>query len=178
MKKLLLISAGLLAATAAFGQGTFNAFNGFRPGGAGTPFAFINDYAPPGVTPVPLAGGAVQILTADGLTVLASGTTGTGGTAGIFSLGVTTIPNAPAGGAASVLIRSWDTTTGATFDSALERKEVLVSWTSIAAPPSPPSTMAQSNFTGMTLEIVPEPSTVALAALGVAGLFFVARRKK
>lgn len=158
-----------LATPSAWGQGYFNAFNGFRPGGVGTPFAFIQD----GLG-VPVAGGRVEIFTADGLTLLASGVTGTGGLAGIFSLGVITIPNAPGGGPAGVLIQAWDPSPP--FVGASDREQVWIWWNSISAPPSPPSTMAQSNFTGITFNI-PEPSVVALASIGLVGWLVVSRRR-
>ena len=89
-------------------------------------------------------------------------------------------PGAGLGGTANLVVRAWDVTTGATYDAATARGSVNVVISSLGGGTTPPATFGNnSDFKGLKLEsaIIPEPSTVALAALGVAGLFVMARRK-
>lgn len=172
MKKILLTIVGLAAGLAAFAQGTVNLNNNFTPTG-GTAKALI--LALDG-TPLSKALGSVEILDSTGA-VLKSGSIAS---PGIFGFGVTTIPNT-VDGKSTITIRAWDNSTGATYDLATVRNSVLVSLTGITQPPTPPLGLGTvGNFTGFTLtqSVVPEPSTYALAALGLVGMFFVARDRK
>ncbi|MFT4588734.1 MAG: hypothetical protein ACI8QF_002839 [Limisphaerales bacterium] len=72
-------------------------------------------------------------------------------------------------------IRAWDITTGATFDSATTRgfsptAQRTLPGDSTGTPPD------LNNFTSFNLEVVPEPSTVALGVIG--GLALLMRRRK
>lgn len=177
MNKLLLTTLGMFAALSAFAQGTFNASNNFTPTGASTK-AFI--FATDGTTPLAKANGRVEILNAADMSTLSPG--GSAGVAltldGLFFINGLSVPGTSTGGSANIIVRAWDSTTGATFAEALTRTSGLITVSSLGGGTTPAATFAaNSNFVGLTVAVIPEPSTVALAALGVAGLFFVARRK-
>ncbi|MBX3732489.1 MAG: PEP-CTERM sorting domain-containing protein [Verrucomicrobiae bacterium] len=163
MNKILLTIIGLAAGLSALAQGTVNLNNNFTPPG-GTARAFIL-----GVGGAPLAKALGQVEVLSGESVIASGGLGADG---LFFLGVTDIPTT------SITIRAWDTSSGASYASALIKNEALVTLTQFGGGATPPPALGVAgNFTGLQLEVIPEPSTVALAALGLVGLFFVARRK-
>jgi len=176
MNKLLLAVITLAAGLTALAQGTVNLNNNYTPAGAAAK-AFVDLTL--GV-PVPKAQGRVEVLDATGA-VISSVKDGSGnlfGADGLFFLGVTEIPNTVAGGGATISIRAWDSLTGATYDAATSKAIASVTLTGLGGGLTPTPTLGVAgNFTGLTLSVIPEPSTVALAALGVAGLFFVARRK-
>lgn len=180
MNKLLLTTFGMFAALSAFAQGTFNASNNYTVPGASTK-AFV--FATDGTTPLAKANGKVTIQNAaDGSFLSPGGAAGVSLAAdGLFFINGLSVPGTATGGSANIIIRAWDSSTGATWNDALIRTPVasgLITVSSLGGGPTPPATFAaNSNFAGLTVEVVPEPSTVALAALGVAGLFFVARRK-
>lgn len=171
MNKILLTIAGLAAGLTALAQGTVNLNNNYIPTGAGAK-AFIL-----GVSGSPLQGGTVEVWS--GTTLLKSGAVGAAAnTAGLFFLGVTEIPGVPTGGSGSIVIRSWDNASGTSWDTAQIRAETIVSLTGLGGGTTPtPGLGVAGNFTGLQLQAIPEPSTVALAALGLVGLLFVARRK-
>lgn len=176
MNKFAIIAAIALSGVASYAQGVINGFNAFKPTGSAVN-ATVNDV---GGAALVAALGRVEVLTADGSTVLSSVKDGSGNALvapGIFSLGTMTIPGSTVGQSASVLLRAWDSSTGSTYANALERASFTVTFPTVGGATAPSNFVLASNFTGLTLQVVPEPSTMALAALGVAGLFFVARRK-
>jgi len=177
MNKLLLTTLGMVAAvSAAYAQGTFNANNNFTPAGASAK-AFVLD---PNGSPLAKANGRVEILSG-GTSLSPNGSAGVALTLdGLFFINGLVAPGAGLGGTANLVVRAWDVTTGATYDAATARGSVNVVISSLGGGTTPPATFGNnSDFKGLKLEsaIIPEPSTVALAALGVAGLFVMARRK-
>jgi len=181
MNKLLLIAVALAAGLSALAQGTFNASNNYIPTGA-TAKAFV--LGSDGL-PVPKANGYVQILNAaDQSTLSPNGDAGVAfGGAGLFFVNDLIVPGVPTGGTASIVVRTWDITTGATWDVATSKSSGLVTVTGLGGGTTPNATFAaNSNFVGLQLSggtgpVTPEPSTIALAAFGLVGLVFVARRK-
>jgi hypothetical protein len=202
MKKYLsvLAVAGLAAyATSAFAQGTIVFNNGTGlvkqwtaadnstlinvPKGGGMVQLF---WAPSGSAYTPWAAGMTEAAfkTANPLwkQEVTVGFTTPG--AGKFSGGgLTLTPLTPAGGGIDYVIMGW-TGTAASFDAALSGGAMLnvsgkfASGTGnpTASPPGVPVPLS-STFGGMTLQPVPEPSTLALAGLGAAALLIFRRRK-
>ncbi|MBN9692838.1 MAG: PEP-CTERM sorting domain-containing protein [Verrucomicrobia bacterium] len=173
-----LIAFGLLSTVSALAQGTFNASNNYTVPGASTKaLIFV-------VEGIPLAKSvgrvAVQNAT-DGSFLSPNGAAGVALTLdGLFFINGLTVPDVAPGGTAHVIVRAWDASTGPNWFDALVRSNPgsgLVTVNNLGGGLTPAASFAaDSNFTGLTF-FVPEPSTVALTALGVAGIFFVARRK-
>jgi len=174
MKKQLLAVLSLAAAFSALGQGTVNVNNNFNLPNSG-PKAFVN--LSPGVV-LPKALGRVEVLDSGGQ-VISSVKDGTGnafGADGLFFLGVTEVPGTVSGGSGSIVIRAWDSSSGSTYSLATAKAFQVVTLTGLGGGLTPTPTLGVAgNFAGLTL--VPEPSTIALAGLGLVGLFYVARRK-
>jgi hypothetical protein len=165
MNKLFLTALGVAAAFAAQAQGVFNANNNFTPTGASSR-AFVLDV---GGTPLSKATGKVEFLY-NGTSLTANGSAGVSLTAdGLFFINGTVVPGVPGGGSANIIIRAWDSSTGATFDAALERGQVSVTFTGLAEGTTPPPVLSATGFSGIQLAVVPEPSTYALAAAGAVG---------
>lgn len=170
MNKILLTIIGLAAGLTALAQGNVNLNNNFTaPGAAAKAFILGLDGQP-----LAKAVGQVEVLDATGAVIKSGGL----GANGLFFLGVTDIPGTSPGGAGSIVIRAWDTSSGATWDAAQVRGSSIVTLTGLGGGAIPPPGLGTAgNFTGLQLAAIPEPSTVALAALGLVGLLFVARRK-
>jgi hypothetical protein len=107
-------------------------------------------------------------------------------TAGQFGGGGVTIPGIAAGGSASYFILGWNgpsTTIDAAMGAGAFVGESAVFTTATGNPlATPPGTPVNLNttFTGMLLApqvVIPEPSTFALAGLGVAAMLILRRRK-
>lgn len=95
--------------------------------------------------------------------------------AGTWAGGTRTLTGLTAGQTAVLQIRAWDTTTGATFASAL-RKGLSATFTYVVpAAGSPPTAFFMEGFRSFSL--VPEPSVIGLGLLGVGALFLLRRRK-
>jgi hypothetical protein len=167
MKKTILAIGLVAMSVSAFAQGTFNAKNTSTSPVLGADGLKLSK-----------ATGRVEILVGGTLVPLAKNTFAADG---IFSLGVVTTGVA-SGGTASVTVRAWDTGAGATYADAVAAGRGFATATfdvaglggGLVTPPG------MDNFKGFTLSsagVVPEPTTIALAALGLGGLLFVSRRK-
>jgi len=179
MNKAILAAVALLASAASvFAQGTLSLSTT-----SGTkPRITVN-----GVNAVPADNILVQVLVA-GATLSGAGAdpfgiTLSGGNAGLFSKGVLTVNGKPGGTPVDVTIRAWDKDTGDTYDTATARNSQTLSGfvlggvvdsNGIAGLPN--SIVGGANgFSGFDITI-PEPSTYALAALGLGGLLFLRRK--
>jgi len=106
-----------------------------------------------------------------------------GANAGLFSKGVVTVAGTPGGGTANITIRAWDKDSGATFDTAQVKASQTLSNFVLGGAVDANGIAGLPNsivpaFTGLSLvtPVVPEPSTYALAALGLGGLLFLRRK--
>jgi len=167
MKKTLLTLGVTAMAFTGFADGTFS---GKNLGGV----AILGEDG----NPLSKATGKVELL--DGSTVLASGGFVKDG---FFALGV--ITDTAAGSSANITVRAWDSSVGATFAAAQAAKHgfgsVVVNGVALATGSTPPVDLTAAGFAGFSLTkatgTIPEPSTIALAALGLGGLVFISRRK-
>jgi hypothetical protein len=179
--QLLVGAAGLLASASLFAQGQFN-FNNLS---GSRPRVFGVD----GTTPLQGNGFQVDILVKNPATGNYEGGLRRGAdlfvsapfqasvaNAGLFAGNVLTVPFVAPGASADVRVRAWDVSSGATWDAALIRGSVDFSIANLGggSPPAPPASMA--NFTSFSLAVIPEPSTYALAALGLGGLLLFRRK--
>ncbi len=179
MNKLLLTALGVFAALSAYAQGTFNASNNYIPAGASAKAFILNSSG----AALSKSVGRVEILNAADQASLSPG--GSAGVAlsldGLFFINNLVVPGVATGGSANIIVRAWDSSTGATFADAKDKISGLITVSNLGGGTTPAATFAaNSNFVGLQLPgtpVIPEPSTIALAALGVAGLAFVARRK-
>lgn len=170
---------GVFAAASVMAQGTIDFSNVKTPG---RPKIFDKD----GTTAIAGANFLVDILVKnpatgnyEGVTKNGAAYTGsaplTAANAGLFSGGTLVVPFVAPDAKADVLVRAWDVTSGATYASALYKGEIAFSIDKLGGAGSPPSLPAViANFTSFAL--VPEPSTYALAALGLGGLLLFRRK--
>lgn len=127
----------------------------------------------------------VQVLVAGATSLTGTDTFGltlAGANAGLFSKGTLTVNGKPGGSAVDVTIRAWDKDSGDTYDTATVKASQtltgfvlggVVDANGIAGLPN----SIVPAFTGLNLvSVVPEPSTYALAALGLGGLLFLRRK--
>jgi len=103
----------------------------------------------------------------------------TGGGAGFFNGGTVTIPTVAPGATGFFQVRAWDIAKGTTYDLAVASgsgygfsNTINVSTGGAGTPPGTPGALV--GLQGFSL--VPEPSTMALLALGAGALLF--RRRK
>lgn len=171
MKKLILALAALMVSVAAYGQGQFVFNNRALP-------AVDAKFLLPGETTTSsLAGDAysVQVLAGpEGGTLAPVGTTTfrSGAAAGYVNAITPTVPGLADGAKASVALRFYQ---GAAGTGTLLAE--LTGYTvTLHTAPATPEALALG-VGAITLPVVPEPSTLALAALGVGALLAIRRRK-
>jgi hypothetical protein len=176
MKKILFALGALMVATSVFGQGTVT-FNN-RNTAAGIDAKVLDKAGGVGVSGADfkadlIAGPAGTALSA--LTLVPNSTTSfrTGAAAGYVNSITVTIPNIAAGAQATVAMRAYN---GATYQgSSLYGTSAPITIPTGNPTTSPPGT--PTDMVGLTgFALVPEPSTIALAMLGLAGLLI--RRRK
>lgn len=158
----------ILMCQAALGQGLglVNLNNNFVPAGGTTKAAIIG--ADGGLLSKAL--GSVEILDDSGK-VIRSGRLVIDG---IFAFGVVGIPGTVPGGSGSIIIRAWDNSTGATWETAELRDMTVVTLVGLGGGSIPtPSLGMISNFTGISFEcfICPPwwPSYVHIEGIGLIG---------
>jgi len=179
MKKFLAIAAVVAATIAAQAQGTINFAN--RVSGSIDAKVLVTDgsaLAGTGFLAQLYVGSSASSLAAVGSPVPFR----TGAAAGYVTSSVVT--TGLAGGAtASVALRAWDASTGASYEAAKTKGSSAVLSIVLGGAGSPPSLPADlTGLTGFSLAgsapvgNVPEPSTIALGVIG-AGALFLRRRK-
>jgi hypothetical protein len=164
MKKTLALLAALAMASSAYGQGiiTFFSLNQItRPDGTGAGAGYT----------------AGLFLASDVNTAL--GTTDFVPDTGFLNAVDVTVPGFGVGSSPTFVVRAWET--GKTYDSSTIRGQhapFVAGPLGGPQPPNPPATPPDlgSSFTGF--QMVPEPSTYALGALGLGALAMMRRRKK
>lgn len=165
---------GVSAMSVAWGQGTVLIQNNL-----GAAISYIDDGCG-----TPLAGSnyKVQVFTYSGHAAspfgIQLGNTVNIGANGRFSAGSQVVPGVAGGSTAELIVRVWDTRTGSDYASALISGKSAVFTTGVLGgagnPPSPPASMVTglpSGFQGNSIIICPEPGTLALGALGLAGIY-------
>lgn len=176
MKKTILLLGCSLATLGAYADGNFSASNII---GGVTHTIFLAD----GVTKVPKLNGKFDVSVTGSASPFFSGSFKL---AGVFSAGAVEVPGAAPGSSVNLTFRFWDAATGATYADATQGfttsfDQVLGNVPGVPAPSLPtellnfPATVKFGTINGTP--VVPEPTTLALAALGLGGLFFVSRRK-
>jgi hypothetical protein len=205
MKKLLLTSFGLALATAAFAQGTVRFSNVsadlgnrdnrllfYAPGNGpwGTNNGPVVNYGTVSLRAQLYYGastaseGSLIPLTAAPATFRSSTTTAEPGT---WFPGNRTFTGFDQGATVAVQARIWDNQYGSTYElavangpsTALFGKSAIFQYTVPTDPLAPPSAFlwAGPNFIGFSVQTIPEPTSLALAGLGIAGLLIFRRRK-
>jgi len=181
MKKLIAIAAVVVATIAAQAQGTINFAN--RVVSSGIDAKVLGTSGAPldgaGFMAQLYVGGSASSLAAVGSPVPFR----TGAAAGYVTSSTVTVGSIAGGSAASVAMRAWDASTGASYDAATVRGSSAVLSIVLGGGGSPPAVPADlTGLTGFSLAgtgpgpAVPEPTTVALGLLG-AGALFLRRRK-
>ena len=177
MNKIIATALGLAAFTAAYGQGTVLVQNNLG--------AAITYILQPDGTRATGADYKVEVFTYSGNAANPFGTqlgaTVTIAANGRFTAGSQAVPGVAGGATAQLIVRAWDTKTGADYASALISGKSDVFTSSVLGgagnPPSTPSSMVTGLPTGFqSFALTPEPTTIALGALGAAALFI--RRRK
>lgn len=170
MKKLILAAAAVMVTVAAFAQGSvvFNnrvtgvvdarVLNGDGSGGVGA-----------GFTAQLLGGPAGGTLSA--LTPTTTFRTSSAAAQGYVNAVDVSVPGVAAGAQATLLMRAYN---GATYEASLNRGESAPITITLGGGTLPPANL--TGLQGFTTTVIPEPSTIAIAALGLGALLL--RRRK
>ncbi|MEN9677230.1 MAG: hypothetical protein RIS76_3126 [Verrucomicrobiota bacterium] len=135
----------ILLCEAALGQGLVNLNNNFTPTGASAKAYIIGHDG----LPMAKALGSVEILDSSWNVIKSGGLV----IAGIFWFGVVEIPGIAPGGSGSIIIRVWDNSTGASYDTAIRRSYAIVTLVGLGGGSiQTPSLAMIGNFTGISLE--------------------------
>ncbi|MCL5098643.1 MAG: PEP-CTERM sorting domain-containing protein [Candidatus Omnitrophica bacterium] len=184
MKKRIVIAACLLATVAAYAQGAINFSNHVPYMGVDAPIFAID-----GMTKLAGTGYLAELYagrTTDTLVPIGDPLPfRTGDLAGYLVAGPPASPTDPlrivpgitGGVVATVQVRAWDVSTGATWDAATIRGQSVHLTLTLGfggLPPVPPADLL--GLRSFSLQVVPEPSTMALGLLG-ACLLLLWRRK-
>jgi hypothetical protein len=180
MKKLILTVALGVACASAFAQGQLN-FSNFGAG-ANAPW-FDTD----GTTKLAGAGFQADLYWAagtvtDSTLLTALGQPANFASSGYFLGGTRTITGQAGGATITGQVRVWDTAHGSSWTQASTAPgahigESALFQISLTVPPTTPNSLTGLNGQTLVLHNVPEPSTIALAGLGFAGLLVLRRRK-
>jgi len=175
MRKTIIIAISLLTAAGAFAQGTINFANAGAWGSAPVKNVDGSNLSGAGFMTQLWAGTSAASLAPVGTATAFL----TGGGAGFFNGGTVTIPTVAPGTAGFFQVRAWDVSKGSTYDLALASGSgygfsniINVNTGGAGTPPGTPGALV--GLQGFSL--VPEPSTIALLALGAGALLF--RRRK
>jgi hypothetical protein len=183
MKKALMILSSLLVAVGAFAQGQVN-FAARVVGTYDAPVFVGTDLTATGTRasgPAYMAqlyaGASANSLAAVGAALPFR----TGAAAGYWTAEARTISTVDATGNAFVQVRAWSTAAGATYEAALASGSGFGSSTTLtikptAAPDVPATLTGLTSFAVSAGAVIPEPSIMALGALG--GLVLLLRRRK
>jgi hypothetical protein len=183
MKKIVVTVLACALSLAAFAQGTVNFINVNSSPALNAPIFLSN-----GSTRLAGAGFMAELLagaSAGSLSPVASAPFQSGGGAGYFAGGTQIIPGVVGGGTAFIQIRAWSTAAGATYAAAVasglgdawgaSSVFSVVTGNPSATPPGTPAILV--GLQSFNLNPIPEPSTFALAGLGIASLLLFRRRK-
>jgi hypothetical protein len=193
MKKALLTIAALAVASSTYGQGIITFFNNNLSGATGVYRAGIfRDNDPANLNDVKGdstigagAGYTVGLFLAGSSTPLATTTFRTTTAQEVFATSQdVVVPGIAPGQTANLVVRAWNTSAGsfAAAQTAGEWGEQAFTSRALGGPnpdptqPAIPQPDMGPGFTGFEMNVVPEPSTIALATLGIGALFL--RRRK
>lgn len=169
MKKVLTAIAALLISVSAYAQGTVNFKTHIASDTPPIDFKILNSDGSVA------ANAFAQLAIKNGSTYIAmDGAAGTVNTAGYVSYGAANFGTAAAGSTVSMVLRAWQGAAGSTFDTATVKAESNPFNITFAVAPNPPGDLITLGTGTMTL--VPEPTTLALGAVGL-GALLIRRRK-
>lgn len=174
--------ASVVTATA---QGTFTANNDYVPKGATDKAFIINLSGNPAIannTRIEILYNNYLIKGYNGNTPVATRSNLTDN--GLFSIENITVPNTKPGDTIQVVVRAWDIGSGSysisSFENAGWRDSTIVTISNLGTKDTPATFAFNSDFRGLDFRncvMMPEPSTYALMALGLVGVFFINKRK-